>query len=95
MRESKFNLIKGEFQDKDALNILMELYSNKIKFHQQDVFSKEERNQGDITHSKNRIVELTEEKNRIREILTSPSNLDKKVRINGEIILEIIEKQMK
>lgn len=91
MKENKFNLIKGSFQDKDALNILMELFSNKIKFHQQDIFSKEERNSGDVSHSKKRIVELTEEKDKIRNLLTSPQNIGKKIKIDGEINLEIIE----
>ena len=60
MKKGSFNLLNGTFSVKEALYILMELYSNKITFHQRDVFSKEERNQGDVTHSKNRIIELTE-----------------------------------
>ncbi|MDK2773122.1 hypothetical protein [Flavobacterium haoranii] len=91
MKKGSFNLLNGTFSVKEALYILMELYSNKITFHQRDVFSKEERNQGDVTHSKNRIIELTEDKNRIREILTSSENLERKVKINGEIFLEIID----
>ena len=91
MKENNFNLLNGTFSAKDALTILMELYSNKINFHQKDIFSREERNLGNITHSKNRISELTEERNKIRRILTSSENSNKNVKIKGEIILEIID----
>ncbi|BCY28311.1 hypothetical protein [Flavobacterium okayamense] len=91
MKENNFNLLNGTFSVKDALTILMELYSNKINFHQKDIFSKEERNHGDITHSKNRIIELNEERNKIRRILTASENLNKNVKINGGIFLEIID----
>lgn len=89
MKNNKYNLIKGEFSAKEAQEILMQLYTNKIKFHQRDVFAKEERNDGNSTLSKNRIEELILEKEKIKDFLSNQEIADKKIMINADIQIDI------
>lgn len=89
MKNNKFDLLKGTFTAKEATEILIELFKSKIKFHQHDIFGKEERNEGDTEFSKNRIEDLKIAKEEIKKLLKDENIQDKKVRLKGEITIEI------
>lgn len=55
---SKFNLLNGTFTDAEAKEILVTLFTDKIRFHSQRNFSHEERFGKPERHARERIPEL-------------------------------------
>lgn len=87
-----FKLVDGSYTPKDAEEILMALISDKIKFHQGNIFSINERNcEGDIEHSEKRIAELKAEKVRVRTMLRNIEDQDMKIAISSDVNIIIEE----
>lgn len=55
-----FKLIDSTYSVEECSTVLTSLVDHKINFIKRTIFSKEERNDGDVTHLKKRLSELQE-----------------------------------
>ncbi len=90
LAQKTVSLIKGEFEATDAAEIVLTLLRNKIKFHQSQIFSFEERGTGDIESSKQRVKELQQAKNDLTDVLVEARKQEKRVAIKSDISIEIL-----
>lgn len=90
LSQKTVSLIKGEFEATDAAEIVLTLLRNKIKFHQSQIFSFEERGIGDIEYSKQRVKELQQAKNDLTDVLVEARQENKRVTITSDINIEIL-----
>lgn len=90
LSQKTVSLIKGEFEATDAAEIVLTLLRNKIKFHQSQIFSFEERGIGDIEYSKQRVKELQQAKNDLTDVLVEARQENKRVTIISDINIEIL-----
>ena len=84
-KTEKLNLIEGNFSDVEAKDILMNIFSSKINFHQLKNFSSQERFGKDDETAKKRIPELKVEIERLKQILSEAKAKNKKLVISSEI----------
>jgi hypothetical protein len=89
MQEQEVNLIKGMFDASDAAEVVLTMLRNKIKFHQNHIYSFKETGLGDIDYSQKRIQELQAAKNDVTDFLVQAKKENRKVAINGTINLSI------
>ncbi len=87
----KLKLIEGVFQQEDAKEILMKIYSDKINFHQLKDFSSQERFGKNDEIAQKRIPALQIEIEKLREILSEASDKNKKLQISTEIKIELLD----
>lgn len=80
-------LIDGEFSTGEAKTILMTLIENKIRFHQQENFSKDERYGSFNKNSNRRIDELTQTKAELATLIGDAEVSGERLAIN--CIIEI------
>jgi hypothetical protein len=85
--QSKLSLIDGSFTPQEALDILMNLYSSKINFHELKCFSSIERFGHEDEHSAKRIPELKASRNKISIMLKELENSDEEINIQSEVII--------
>ncbi len=86
-----FALIRGEFSTDDAQEILVNLINKKIKFHQLQDFSHQERFGQPDEKSANRIKELRKTQAAILVVIQKAKARGKSLRISSDIQLEITE----
>lgn len=67
--EQIFKLIDGVFTPEEAAKVLTTLINSKIDYHNLEDFSNHIRFNKDLAHSKKRVVELTEAKETIKNLL--------------------------
>ena len=84
-KTEKLNLIEGNFSDVEAKDILMNIFSSKINFHQLKNFSSQERFGKDDETAKKRIPELKVEIERLKQILSEAKAKNKTLVISSEI----------
>jgi hypothetical protein len=85
------NLIDGVFSNEEAKEILMNVFSTKILFHELKNFSSEERfGKPDKTASK-RIPELKKEVEKVLQILSEAKINNKTLRISSEINIKLLD----
>ena len=84
-------LIDGLFMPSDAGNILFDLISRKINYHQIELFSNEERFGNDLSNSISRIEQLNEIKNSLHEIIVYASEKGMSLKIDSLIHITCIE----
>lgn len=89
MSTYKFNLIEGEFSQAEALEVLLNLIQSKIKFHSQEVFGIQIRNQGEVTRHEKRIAELTRIRDEIKALLRENQYKECQVAIMGQVEITI------
>ncbi|MFY0605853.1 MAG: hypothetical protein JXR10_04005 [Cyclobacteriaceae bacterium] len=80
----EFSLIDGEFSQEEAKEILIHLLSYKIKFHNQKIFSINERFGEKDEKSMKRIYELTQTLKELKETLNALES-DAVLNINSSI----------
>jgi hypothetical protein len=85
-----FKLIDGNYTKEEATEILMNLFSSKINFHELKQFSSIEKYGEANEYTQKRIMELTESRESIRNILSSDSN-NIQFRIHSTVNIEILE----
>lgn len=78
-------LIDGEFLLEDGKEILNNIFSSKINFHQMKNFSSQERFGIDDAMAKKRIPQLKEEVLKIEKILLEAKSKNKKLIISSTI----------
>jgi hypothetical protein len=90
--KKEFKLIQGEFEVSDALEILDELFANKIKFHEWRNYSSEERFGKRDQTSIERIKELKKSREEVRELLQQLQESGTDVHIDSTIAISAIQK---
>ena len=88
----KFKLIDGRFSTEEAKEILTNVFSEKINFHLMKNFSSQERFGKDDENAANRIHQLKEELDRLKELLSNNNSEDKTLTIHSEINISFSEK---
>lgn len=84
-----FKLIDGKYTKEEATEILMNLFSSKINFHELKQFSSIEKFGEANANTQKRIIELTESCQSIRELLES-ENSNIQLRIQSTVNIEIL-----
>lgn len=88
--QHSFKLITGDFEPKEAGEILFALINNKINFHNKHAFSKAIRFNEDPSRSEKRVEQLKQSHADIKNILeyATEKGLTLKIKSNIEITLE-------
>lgn len=87
--EKKLKLVDGTFSAKDSKEILLNIFSSKIHFHQLKNFSSQELNGVDNKIAMKRIPQLQKCMETILKTMTSAEKKGKKVTIKSEVFLTI------
>jgi cell fate (sporulation/competence/biofilm development) regulator YlbF (YheA/YmcA/DUF963 family) len=82
-----FTLIDGIFSNEEAKDILMNIISTKIHFHEKRDFSSQERFGKKDEIAQRRIPELKESLNIINEKIAEAKSQNKKLLINSELTI--------
>jgi hypothetical protein len=85
-------LIEGTFLPSDAKEILMNIFYEKIKFHQIKDISSLEKTGVHCQQSQTRISKLKDDSNRMKEILNKAESQSKKLVISSKILISFSEK---
>ncbi|MGE0568514.1 MAG: hypothetical protein AB7O73_11235 [Bacteroidia bacterium] len=86
----KESLVHGVFPKKDAMDIIFELFDNKINYHRLKNLSHYERfGKKDINNEK-RIKELIKSRNSIIKYIMSIRSKEAKIKIYADIKVEIV-----
>lgn len=86
----KFKFIDGNFSAVESREILKNVFTSKIQFHQIKNFSSQERNGKDDEHSLRRIVELKESIENVVSFLEQARKQGKQLEIKSEIEITIL-----
>jgi len=78
-------LIDGTYSAKDAAEILYSVLDDKIKFHNIQITSCLERNQGELEHSRTRLQELKKEREKIAELISEAKENNLSLRLSSQI----------
>lgn len=90
-KTEKLTLIEGEFLNEDAKDILVNIFSTKIHFHEMKNFSSQERFGKQDEIAKTRIPALKKEIEKVLQILSEAKSNNKKVMITSEINISLFD----
>ncbi|ULQ54296.1 hypothetical protein [Flavihumibacter fluvii] len=88
-KAEKLILIKGTFNDEDAKEILMNIFSAKIHFHELKNFSSQERFGKEDETAKKRIPDLKRSIDKIEDKIAEARAKNKKLVITSEINISL------
>jgi hypothetical protein len=91
MEKTTIKLIDTEFSVEDAREVILSLIHHKIKYHQMELFSSEERFGEPNQHSIDRLEELNKSSKEVMRWVELNKQQLKKVKVKSSITLEIIE----
>lgn len=92
MNKTEFiTLIDGDFDDREATEILVNIFSSKINFHQVKNFSSQERYGKVDAHAAKRIIELKNGLEKALEILLNAKKNNKRLTIKSDVKITITE----
>jgi len=86
-----YKLIDGVFVPSEAREVLSELLSFKINFHNMKNFSSEERFQKPDEHSNERLADLKDTKTKLMALVDEAEKSNSKIKINSKILVEFID----
>ncbi|MDH4091560.1 MAG: hypothetical protein OEV74_02565 [Cyclobacteriaceae bacterium] len=86
-----FDLVQGDFSPNDALEIVTDLFSMKINFHEVKSFSQLIRFGAKDPDLLQRISELKIAQKQARELINEAKESGKSVRVNSTISIELID----
>lgn len=89
--KTKLKLVEGSFSAKDAQEVLVNLFSNKIKFHELQNLSSKERFGTEDERAKKRIPELLESTRMILEIVKKAKDKNSTLLITSSVNIDISE----
>lgn len=89
-KELSVTLINGIYSPEQARDILMNLVSSKINFHNQEIFSIQERFGRNSAHSVKRVAELKQVRDNLMTYLNNLDNKQVNVKINSEVQIQIL-----
>ena len=84
-------LIDGKFIPSEAREVLFDLISSKINYHQMEMFSNEERFGKDESNSESRIEQLKDVRRRLKEIIDYTSKKGLSLKIESFIDITFIK----
>ena len=84
-------LIEGQFTPSQTRNVLLDLISHKIRYHNLEALSIQERFNGDISYSEKRIAELKQISILVEEIVRFASEEGLNLKIESFIQIELIK----
>lgn len=87
----KLTLIEGDFSFDEAKEILINMYSSKINFHTMQNLSSQERFGKDDEMAQKRIPLLRIEMKKLEDILLEAKAKNKKLIVNSEINISLVE----
>ncbi|HAE36173.1 MAG TPA: hypothetical protein DCG22_10300 [Bacteroidetes bacterium] len=90
-RTEQYTLIDGTFDAAEAGDILYDLFSFKINYHERKNFSSQERFGVDDANAVRRLPELRQTLKQIREHVASAVAADKKLIVHSEVLITITE----
>ena len=82
-------LIDGEFSADEARRVLMTLINDKIKFHQMNELSHEERYGEENPASSRRIEELSQTRDALTQLIDAAETQGLRLKINSRIDIEL------
>lgn len=85
-------LVEGSFLPSEAGKILFSLINSKINYHNLELFSAQERSDGNLEHSKQRIEYLKNASEKLSEFIKEAAQNQNHFEITGDIQIRIIEK---
>lgn len=91
--EQSFKLVDGTFTQKEASEILLNLYRNKLQFHQMKQFSSQERLGNDDVNAIHKIQQLQSAIDMISEVLKSAKDSNQDVVIESNVTLRFVNKK--
>lgn len=83
----KLKLIEGDFSYEEAKEILMNIFSAKIKYHEMKNYSSQERFGKDDETAKIRIPELEKEIDKVKNLVLDAASNNNRLIITSEIIV--------
>ena len=86
---SKYVLIEGVFQPQEARDALLEVFTGKIRFHQQKNLSSMERFGKEDEIALRRIPELKAELKRIQQVVQEAEAHQMKLRIHADVHISL------
>ena len=88
-KTEKLTFIEGTFSNEDAKDILLNIFSAKINFHQLKNFSSQERFGKNDEIAKERIFALTKELEKVEKILQDAKLKNKKLKVSSQIVVSL------
>jgi len=89
--KNEIKLIDGVFTPNEAKSIIVTMIDNKIKYHKLDDFSYHIRKNRHPHHSEQRIAELVDTKNELRNWIDTVQQYSTQLKIKGTITIELDE----
>lgn len=90
-KTEKLTIINGDFTSDEAKEVLMDLFRSKINFHTVKNWSSQERFGKDDLIAQERIPALTNEMQKLEEILIEAKNNNKRIVVNSDIYISLEE----
>ena len=90
-KTEKLTIINGDFTSDEAKEVLMDLFRSKINFHSIKNWSSQERFGKDDLIAQERIPALTNEMQKLEEILIEAKNKNKRIVVNSDIYISLEE----
>jgi len=87
----EIDLLKGEFNPDDLKEVLMELLVSKINFHNKKSLSSKIIKGDEDYYCNERVQELRLDIEKVKELVSSTIEQNKKLKVTGKIKIEIIE----
>lgn len=93
MKTQNLQLIEGQFSSQEAKELLMNIFNDKIRFHEMKNFSSQERYGTDDATAQKRIPKLRQEMVKLKEIVDQAELKNQNLQIFSEIKISVIEKE--
>jgi hypothetical protein len=91
MENQTFKLVEGEFSPVEAADVLFSLIGDKIKFHNLQMLSNQERFGGDNSHSEKRIDQLKAAKEQVKEMILEARDKGYTLNINSNVEVTLVK----
>jgi|TARA_R110000737_G_scaffold122420_1_gene154340 hypothetical protein len=88
----KLKLIEGTFTSADAKEVLMNVFSSKINFHERRNFSHQERYGADDEHAAKRISSLNDSIESLLNLISEAEKNNRTLQISSDIIITFSDK---
>lgn len=89
--EGTIKLVQGVFSPAEAADVLLSLINDKIKFHTVQVLNLQKGYQEDTSHSEQRIKELKEAKNMVKNLVVKAQLEGMQLEINSAIKIKLTQ----
>ncbi|MBT8285472.1 MAG: hypothetical protein HKO75_08855 [Flavobacteriaceae bacterium] len=91
--KATLKLVEGTYTPSEAADILFSLIGDKIKFHNLQILSLQERFGIESTHSEQRIKELKAAKMQVKDLILQARDSGYTMQIEGDIKINFLSKE--